>query len=118
MTAAHLTTVSQNYAREITTPEFGCGLEGILKKRADASELSGILNGIDESWDPRFCSILRTPFGPGDWLGRSANADQVRRDFGLAVSPGIRPRCPACPTKKVSTLFSMQPTRLSAQAAS
>lgn len=88
VTAAHLTTVSQNYAREITTPEFGCGLEGILKKRADASELSGILNGIDESWDPRFCSILRTPFGPGDWLGRSANADQVRRDFGLAVSRG------------------------------
>jgi starch synthase len=51
--ASHLTTVSQTYAREITTPEFGCGLEGLLKKRADRHELSGILNGIDESWDPR-----------------------------------------------------------------
>jgi starch synthase len=88
VTASHLTTVSQNYAREITSPEFGCGLEGLLKKRAEARELSGILNGIDESWDPRYCTQLHTPFGAGEWHERSRNAEEVRRDFGLAVSRG------------------------------
>src|ERR1019366_6009944 len=71
--ASHLTTVSQTYAREITTPEFGCGLEGILKKRADSHELSGILNGIDESWDSRTCPSLSRTFAVGDWEERAHN---------------------------------------------
>src|SRR5690348_5407222 len=86
--ASHLTTVSGTYAREITTPEFGCGLEGLLRMRSDVSELTGILNGIDESWDPRFCAQLAQPFGAGDWDGKRANADYVRKQFGLAVSRG------------------------------
>jgi len=86
--ASHLTTVSQKYAQEITTPEFGCGLDGVLKKRAEAAELSGILNGIDESWDPRRCGGLATPFGAGDWGCRSENTRSVREEFGLAVSRG------------------------------
>ncbi|MBV9983632.1 MAG: glycogen synthase GlgA [Bradyrhizobium sp.] len=86
--ASHLTTVSGTYAREITTTEFGCGLEGLLRIRADAGELTGILNGIDESWDPRFCAQLAQPFGAGDWDGKRANADYVRKQFGLAVSRG------------------------------
>jgi len=86
--ASHLTTVSANYAREITTAEFGCGLEGVLRVRSNAEQLTGILNGIDESWDPRFCAQLAQPFGAGDWDGKQANADYVRRQFGLAVSRG------------------------------
>jgi starch synthase len=86
--ASHLTTVSATYAREITTTEFGCGLEGLLRIRSDASQLTGILNGIDESWDPRFCAQLAQPFGAGDWAGKKANADYVRKQFGLAVSRG------------------------------
>ena len=86
--ASHLTTVSANYAKEITTPEFGCGLEGLLRIRSDASQLTGILNGIDQSWDPRFCAQLAQPFGAGDWNGKQANADYVRKQFGLAVSRG------------------------------
>jgi starch synthase len=86
--ASHLTTVSGTYAREITTQEFGCGLEGLLRMRSEASELTGILNGIDESWDPRFCAQLAQPFGAGDWDGKRANADYVRNQFGLAVSRG------------------------------
>jgi starch synthase len=86
--ASHLTTVSQTYAQEITTAEFGCGLEGLLRKRADASQLTGILNGIDESWDPRKCSYLHTSFGNGDWDDRARNATRLRQDFGLAVSRG------------------------------
>jgi starch synthase len=86
--ASHLTTVSATYAREITTDEFGCGLEGLLRTRSNAAELTGILNGIDESWDPRFCAQLAQPFAAGDWVGKRANADYVRKQFGLAVSRG------------------------------
>ncbi|MFW6324620.1 MAG: glycogen synthase, partial [Desulfovibrionales bacterium] len=46
-----ISTVSPSYAGEILSPEFGCGLEGILKKRSHV--LQGILNGADyEIWDP------------------------------------------------------------------
>lgn len=86
--ATHLTTVSETYAREITTAEHGCGLEGILKRRADAAQLTGILNGIDESWDPRSCPDLVRPFAAGGWEARRRNADHLRREFGLAVSRG------------------------------
>ena len=86
--ASHLTTVSATYAKEITTAELGCGLEGLLRIRSNALQLTGILNGIDESWDPRFCAQLAQPFGAGDWEGKRANADYVRRQLGLAVSRG------------------------------
>jgi starch synthase len=46
-----VTTVSPTYAREIQTPEFGCGLNGVLASRRD--DLVGILNGVDtEVWNP------------------------------------------------------------------
>lgn len=86
--ASHLTTVSETYAREITTSEFGCGLDGVLAKRSHFNELTGILNGIDETWDPRTCRELAAPFAAGEWAGKRANADQVRREFGLALSRG------------------------------
>jgi len=58
-----VTTVSPSYALEILTPEFGCGLEGILNKRADS--LHGILNGVDYSiWDPGVDKFLMYPYGP------------------------------------------------------
>src|ERR1700744_3331021 len=86
--ASHLTTVSETYAREITTPELGCGLEGLLRRRSDAEQLTGILNGIDETWDPRVCAELTRPFGAGDWEAKRANADYMRQQFGLALSRG------------------------------
>jgi starch synthase len=53
----HLTTVSPTYAREIQTPVFGCGLDGLLRIRANA--LTGILNGVDTCiWDPRHDALL------------------------------------------------------------
>ena len=86
--ASHVTTVSETYAREITTPEFGCGLDGLLRRCEQEGRLTGILNGIDETWDPRTDAHLETAFAPGDWSGKSSNTDEVRRDFGLAVSRG------------------------------
>ncbi len=86
--ASHLTTVSETYAREITTPAFGCGLEGVLRKRSAAHELTGIINGIDETWNSQTCRDLAMPFGAGDWKRRRANSAHVRRQFGLALSAG------------------------------
>ncbi|HEY8381043.1 MAG TPA: glycogen synthase GlgA [Microvirga sp.] len=86
--ASHITTVSSTYADEITRPQFGCGLDGLLKTRAEEGRLDGILNGIDESWDPTTDPHLASPFAPDDWRGKSANADEVRKTFGLAVSRG------------------------------
>jgi starch synthase len=86
--ASHVTTVSQTYAHEITTPEFGCGLDGLLRTRAHQGRLAGILNGIDEIWDPRTDPHLATPFEPDDWKGKRANADAVRQRFGLGISRG------------------------------
>lgn len=52
-----LTTVSPQYSKEIQTPEFGCGLEGVLQARS--TDLSGILNGIDYSiWSPGKDTLL------------------------------------------------------------
>ena len=86
--AKHVTTVSATYAHEITTPEFGCGMEGFLSMKARQGLLSGLLNGIDESWEPRSCSHLVSPFGPEDWSGKAANAAHVRELFGLADGAG------------------------------
>ncbi|WP_246131610.1 glycogen synthase GlgA [Pistricoccus aurantiacus] len=86
--ASHITTVSATYAREITTPEFGCGLEGLLALKAEQGLLTGIPNGIDDSWDPRTDSHLARAFAMNDWRGKRANADHVRKMFGLALCNG------------------------------
>ena len=65
--ASHLNTVSAAYADEITRPEFGCGLEGVLKERALQGRLSGIINGIDESWDPRQDKRCPYLYDPTRW---------------------------------------------------
>ena len=60
-----LSTVSPTYAEEIQTEEHGCGLHNILLHRR--SDLEGILNGIDPSWDPQSDPNLVANYGPGDW---------------------------------------------------
>lgn len=61
--ADKITTVSPTYAQEILTPEFGCGLEGILTKRSDV--LSGILNGADYNiWNPQDDISIPCSYGP------------------------------------------------------
>jgi len=65
----HVTTVSPTYAREICTPEFGYGFEGLLRSRQH--KLSGILNGIDtEQWNPQADPHIacRYEAGQGDLL--------------------------------------------------
>ena len=74
--------------RRSRRPSLAADWKACWRIRSNALQLTGILNGIDESWDPRFCAQLAQPFGAGDWEGKRANADYVRRQLGLAVSRG------------------------------
>ncbi len=80
--ADKITTVSPTYAREIRTAEFGHGLDGVLNARAD--DLSGILNGIDETvWDPRSDPMLAAGFSARQLTRRNANREALQEAFGL-----------------------------------
>ncbi|GGJ86273.1 glycogen synthase GlgA [Pseudomonas matsuisoli] len=81
--ANHVTTVSDTYAHEITTEAFGCGLEGLLRTKRRSGMLSGIPNGIDESWDSETDDHLIAPFSTRDWVGRDVHAAYTRNLFGL-----------------------------------
>jgi starch synthase len=73
-----VTTVSPTYAREITTPRYGMGMEQALASRGQA--VHGILNGVDyEEWDPRRDSYLPIHFGPQE-LGKKS---ELKRNFLL-----------------------------------
>ncbi|MGV8917672.1 MAG: glycogen synthase GlgA [Pseudomonas sp.] len=86
--ASHITTVSATYAKEITTAEFGCGLEGFLQSKAELGLLSGIPNGIDASWDAATDEHLICRFAPNEWQRKEINADHVRELFELEPSTG------------------------------
>ena len=83
-----ITTVSPTYAREIRTPELGCGLEGLLEKRR--GELSGILNGIDDVvWNPRTDQFLPHRYGAGHMSGKAACKLALQRELGLPIAPKV-----------------------------
>jgi starch synthase len=86
--ASHVTTVSPTYAREITTEAFGAGLHGLMQGIAERGSLSGIVNGIDASWDPGSDPHLPHHFDPEDLNGKQANADVVRTSLCLRPSEG------------------------------
>jgi starch synthase len=82
-----ITTVSPTYAREIRTPEFGAGLNGLINARASA--LSGITNGIDdEAWNPSRDVALAQAYAPSTLQKRQFNKGAVREKFGLVETAG------------------------------
>jgi starch synthase len=67
--ADYLTTVSRRYAKEIQTPEYGCGLEGVIQSRTD--RLVGILNGADyEAWNPETDKLIAQNYSVRDLHGK------------------------------------------------
>ena len=83
-----LTTVSPTYAREVRSPEFGFGLEGLLQERAD--DLVGILNGVDYGiWDPLIDPYLPTTYGLGDIAGKRICKARLQDEVGLAAAPDV-----------------------------
>ena len=83
--ASQVTTVSETYAQEITSYENGCGLDGLLRTRSERGELSGILNGIDESWEA-FAAAAEGPDFVRDW--KSKKARELRQMFRLDDAEG------------------------------
>ncbi|MDQ8203665.1 glycogen synthase GlgA [Pelagicoccus sp. SDUM812003] len=82
--ADKIMTVSQNYAREILTPRFGCGLEGALKVRED--DLVGIANGIDtEVWNPKTDPCLPFHYSAKDLSGKAKCKAALLEKLGLPV---------------------------------
>jgi starch synthase len=87
-TADVITTVSPRYAREITTVEFGAGLDGLLRKRQSA--LTGILNGVDyDEWNTTDNPFLTASFSVGDLSGKAACKAGLQHEFDLAVDPSL-----------------------------
>jgi starch synthase len=83
-----ITTVSPRYAREITTEETGCGLDGLLRQRN--SSLVGILNGVDyEEWNTISDPYLKHPYAASDLSGKAANKLELQEEFGLPVDAGV-----------------------------
>jgi starch synthase len=83
-----ITTVSPRYAREITTPEFGSGLDGLLRYRR--RELVGILNGVDyEEWNTTQNPFIRYPYSARDLSGKTANKIELQKQLGLPVGERI-----------------------------
>ena len=80
--ADYVTTVSPTYAREILTPEFGFGLQGVLRNRGD--QLLGILNGIDiDRWNPETDSYLPANYSASDRAGKQLCKQALQREFQL-----------------------------------
>ncbi|OAT46497.1 ADP-glucose transglucosylase [Proteus hauseri ATCC 700826] len=85
--ADHITTVSPTYAKEITTYEFGNGLEGLLRQRNDEQRLSGILNGIDEAiWDPAIDTLIEHHYDVKSLEKRSKNKSVLQKKCGLPIN--------------------------------
>ena len=78
-----ITTVSPTYAREILTSDFGEGLDGLLRARAD--RVVGILNGIDTStFNPATDPHITAPFDAADLTGKAACKAALQQEVGLA----------------------------------
>jgi starch synthase len=83
-----ITTVSPTYAREIQTPTFGYGLDGVLAARRHV--LSGILNGADyDEWSPETDPLIAKPYSADKLRGKAACKADLQRTFGLPTDPKV-----------------------------
>jgi starch synthase len=86
--ADRITTVSPRYAREILTEAFGCGLDGVLRRRRHS--IIGILNGVDYTeWRTDENPFLPQGFSKGELQGKQADKLALQRELGLPPAPEI-----------------------------
>jgi starch synthase len=79
--------VSPTYAKEIRTPQFGAGLEGLVNARAGS--VYGITNGIDvEAWNPATDPELPQSYSANTLQRRAVNKAAIRERFGIEATDG------------------------------
>jgi len=82
LTADRIVAVSPSYAQEILTPEYGAGLQDLLRQRR--SSLTGILNGLDvHTWDPQTDPYLKQNYSLQERRMRQANKTALQSELGL-----------------------------------
>jgi starch synthase len=87
-TANQVVPVSEGYAKEILTPEYGCGLVTYLNTRRET--ITGIINGIDtDIWNPETDQHLAARFGADTIEKRLKNKKQIQKMLGLPNEPGF-----------------------------
>ncbi len=80
--ADRVTTVSPRYAQEIQTPEFGCGLDGVVQTRAD--DIVGLINGVDTAvWNPSVDTLLPARYSAGNLAGKAVCRAQLLKTLSL-----------------------------------
>jgi len=81
-------TVSEKYAREIETPEFGPNISALVRARRE--DIWGILNGIDYGvWNPATDEAIVANFSADNLSGKAQCKQALQQQMGLAVSPDI-----------------------------
>lgn len=79
--ADRVTTVSPRYAKEIQTPEFGNGMDGVIRTRLE--DLSGLLNGIDTAvWNPATDASLPARYSVANLSGKVICREKLLKSFG------------------------------------
>ncbi|WP_074012530.1 glycogen synthase GlgA [Candidatus Sodalis sp. SoCistrobi] len=88
--ADHVTTVSPTYAREITQPAYGYGMEGLLTSLQTQGRLSGILNGVDDAiWNPTHDAMLATRYNRDVLEAKVNNKRHLQTAMGLTVDEKV-----------------------------
>jgi len=83
-----LTTVSETYARDIQTEEYGCGMDGVLRERS--ADLYGIVNGIDTArWNPATDELIPARYSPDELSGKARCKAALQERFGLRPEQGV-----------------------------
>ncbi len=83
-----ITTVSEKYAQEIQTPDFGYGMEGVLRDRR--GDIYGILNGVDyTSWNPRTDPHIAARYDRKSLTGKKKCKDELKKIYNLKGSQDI-----------------------------
>jgi starch synthase len=82
--ADRVTTVSPRYAKEIQTPEFGCGLDGVVQTRAE--DIVGLLNGVDSTvWNPSLDALIPSRYSAVNMAGKAVCRAELLKKCGFAA---------------------------------
>lgn len=83
-----ISTVSKTYSKEILTPEYGAGLDAVLRSRQ--TDLYGILNGVDYSeWNPENDPLIPHNFSKNNLAGKLLNKKYITKNLGLTYNEDI-----------------------------